>query len=396
MDRPVPRPKPATLPRRAVLTLIVSCSFALAASGCGGEAAEAAAEPVRLGMLLPLSGGSAASGLAMQAAAQLTVDDANAAGGVLGRPVELIVEDDRCDPQSAVEAANRVVSAGAIVSVGGYCSSATVPTLRVFDDASVPMVIPAANSSDLLTPRHPGVFLLSATVDSEALAAVPWMASLGAKRVAFVHDGTSYSLNLAQAGEKAIATADQPTEMVTAATLQVAQGSTDLGATARAVVEADTDLVYYTGYEPDAVQLAGDLERAGYEGTFMGADGVVGNEYLTEAPRILGRDVYATVPPLAEHTPGAAAWTERFTEETGVEAIPYTLQAADAVTLALDAISRAESQDGEAITQAIAATQGLDLLTGPCSFDGGNVRVDVPFTLLRSGTDGVTSLGTSS
>lgn len=331
----------------------------------------------------------------MQAAAQLTVDDANATGGVLGRPVELIVKDDRCDPQAAVEAANQVVAAGASVSVGGYCSSATVPTLKVFDDAGIPMVVPAANSSDLLTPRYPGVFLLSATVDSEALAAVPWMASLGAKRVALVHDGTSYSLNLAEAGERVIAAADKPAQMETAAILQVAQGSTDLGATARAVVEAGTDLVYYTGYEPDAVQLAGDLERAGYTGNFMGADGVVGNDYLTEAPRILGRDVYATVPPLAEHTPGAAAWTERFTEKTGFTALPYTLQAADAVTLALDALSRAASEDGEAVTRAIAATQDLDLLTGPCTFDGGMVRMDVPFTFLRSGSDGVTSLGTS-
>ncbi len=392
MDRPVPRSKPAVVRRRAALTLILSCSLALVTSGCGGAADVAAEVPVRLGLLLPLSGGSAASGLAMRAAAQLTVDDANAAGGVLGRPVELLVEDDRCDPQSAVEAANRVVAAGAIVSVGGYCSSATVPTLKVFDDAGVPMVIPAANSSDLLTPPHPGVFLLTATVDSEALAAVPWMASLGAKRVAFVHDGTSYSLNLAEAGEKAVTASEQ---MVTADTLQVAQGGADFGTTARAVVAADTDLVYYTGYEPDAVQLAGDLQRAGYGGLFMGADGVVGKDYLTEAPRILGRDVYATVPPLAEHTPGAAAWTKRFTEKTGIEAIPYTLQAADAVTLALDAISRATSQDGEAITQAIAATRGLHLLTGPCTFDGGKVRVDVPFTLLRSGAGGVTSLGTS-
>ncbi len=374
---------------------LLSCSFALAVSGCGGGATAAAPEPVRLGLLLPLTGGSAASGLAMQAAARLTVDDANAAGGVLGRPVELVVEDDRCDPQSAVEAANRVVAAGAVVSVGGYCSSATLPTLSVFQSAGIPMVIPAANASDLLAPQYPGVFLLSATVDSEALAAVPWIASLGAKRIAFVHDGTSYSLNLAEAGAKATAAADPSLGLVTAATLQVAQGSTDLGAAARDVVDADTDLVYFTGYEPDAVQLASDLARAGYAGAFMGADGVVGKDFLTEAPRLLGREVYATVPPLAEHTPGAAAWTARFTDKTGLEAIPYTLQAADAVTLALDALNRAGSDDGEALVRTIAATRGLDLLTGPCTFGGGNVRADVPFTLLRSGPEGVTSLGTS-
>lgn len=372
--------------------LVMSAVIGLTASGCSSTPAAVAPEPVRLGLLLPLTGGSAASGLAMQEAAQLTVDDVNADGGVLGRPVELLVEDDRCDPQAAVQAANDVVRAGAVVSVGGYCSSATVPTLKVFHDAGVPMVIPAANSSDLLTPGYPGVFLLSATVDSEAAEAVPWMTSLGATRVAYVHDGTSYSLNLARSGAEIT---DASQEMVTAATLQVSQGSADLGTTAREVIGAEADLVYYTGYEPDAVQLVTDLHEAGYDGAFMGADGVVGDAYLSEAPRILGRDVYATVPPLAEYTPGAADWAQRFTAETGTDAIPYTLQSADAVTLALDAITRAGTVDGEAITRAIAATDELALLSGACSFEGGNVRVNVPFTLLRSGSDGVASMGTS-
>lgn len=375
---------------RSRFVLALCALIGLGATGCSSPPAAAAPEPVLLGLLLPLTGGSAASGLAMREAAQLTVDDVNADGGVLGRPVELVVKDDRCDPQSAVQAANDVVRAGAVVSVGGYCSSATVPTLKVFHDAGVPMVIPAANSSDLLTPGYPGVFLLSATVDSEAEVAVPWMASLGATRVAYVHDGTSYSLNLAQAGAEIT---DVSEAMVTAAILQVSQGSTDLRTTAREVVDAGADLVYYTGYEPDAVQLAADLHEAGYDGVFMGADGVVGDVYLSEAPRILGRDVYATVPPLAEYTPGAADWAQRFTAQTGTEAIPYTLQTADAVTLALDAITRAGDVDGEAITQAIADTDELELLSGTCSFEGGNVRVNVPFTLLRSGADGVSSMG---
>src|SRR5690349_23286108 len=120
--------------------------------------------------------------------AKLAVTEVNAAGGVLGRQIELVAEDDACDPGTAVTAAQTVVKKDVTLSVGGYCSSAVVPTLKIFRDAGIPMIIAQANSTDLIEPRYDSVFLICGTVTAEAEFAVDWMNRLGGKRLAVVHD----------------------------------------------------------------------------------------------------------------------------------------------------------------------------------------------------------------
>src|SRR5690349_14307969 len=106
-------------------------------AGCGDNGRAAAKGVIKLGALLPMTGRSSPSGTGMADAARMAVAEANAAGGVLGRKVELTIGDDACDPGSAVEQANLLIRKGVMVSVGGYCSSATVPTLKIFHGAGV-------------------------------------------------------------------------------------------------------------------------------------------------------------------------------------------------------------------------------------------------------------------
>jgi branched-chain amino acid transport system substrate-binding protein len=92
-----------------------------------------------------------------------------------------------------VVSAKELVRKDITVSVGGGCSVAAVPVLKVFRDAGIPMIIPSANSTDLLAPGYDSVFLLSGTTKVEAQKAVAALANLHATRVAAVHDGTSFS-----------------------------------------------------------------------------------------------------------------------------------------------------------------------------------------------------------
>ncbi|MEP6799023.1 MAG: ABC transporter substrate-binding protein, partial [Lapillicoccus sp.] len=138
------------LAKRNTILLSIASAVALATSACsggligsGGSSGGATdSGPIKLGMVVPISGSSAPTGAYMKNGAQLAVDEINAAGGVLkGRKLELLVEDEACDAQQAVASANKVVSAGVVVSVGGYCSGATLPTLPIFQKANVPMII---------------------------------------------------------------------------------------------------------------------------------------------------------------------------------------------------------------------------------------------------------------
>src|SRR5690349_11048298 len=115
----------------AVLGLLVTgCGQGLLGGGDGaGQTAAGKDGPIVLGMLIPQSGSEAAIGPYMSNAAQLAIDEINAKGGVLGRRLELKTADDACDAQSAAAGANKLVTEGVDVSVGGYCSGATLPTL---------------------------------------------------------------------------------------------------------------------------------------------------------------------------------------------------------------------------------------------------------------------------
>ncbi len=121
---------------------------------------------------MPLTGDNGEVGQRLVEAQQMAVKEVNDAGGVLGHRVELVTGDDACDSGTAVVKANDLVGEDIAVSVGGACSQATVPALKVFRDAGIPMIIPASNSTDLLAPGYDSVFLLSGTTKIEAQRAL--------------------------------------------------------------------------------------------------------------------------------------------------------------------------------------------------------------------------------
>ena len=81
--------------------------------------------------------------------------------------------------------------------VGGYCSGATLPTLKIFGDANVPFVITAANSTKLI-PANPGnAFMINSTGDDQVAKAVEFFGAQGVKSIAIVNQGDAYSQDLA-------------------------------------------------------------------------------------------------------------------------------------------------------------------------------------------------------
>jgi branched-chain amino acid transport system substrate-binding protein len=119
------------------------------------------AADIKIGVLVPTTGGQATYGQDMANAVQLAMDEINKAGG--GNTYSAVVGDDGCDPQQAVNAATKLASSGIAAVVGGYCSGATIPTLKIFGDAKIPFVITAANSTKLI-PANPGnAFMINST-----------------------------------------------------------------------------------------------------------------------------------------------------------------------------------------------------------------------------------------
>lgn len=330
-----------------------------------------------------MSGDNGPTGQRMIKASQMAVKEANDAGGVLGHQVELIVNDDACDPGTAVVSAKELVRKDITVSVGGGCSVAAVPVLKVFRDAGIPMIIPSANSTDLLAPGYDSVFLLSGTTKVEAQKAVAALANLHATRVAAVHDGTSFSETLASA---TVATLRQPDSRITVADhLKLSQGATSYPRVVESVLQDHADAVFYTGYYPEAATLIRDLRAANYQGTILLSDAGTDPVLFTVLNPAQAEGVYGLTLPVPQFEPRAVEWAARFKAAFGNDPGPFTMQAYDAVRLALDAIRRAGSVDRAAVRTAIANTApgDVELLSGPSKFNPDGTQDNPTFMLLR-------------
>ncbi|WP_345042418.1 branched-chain amino acid ABC transporter substrate-binding protein [Streptomyces sannanensis] len=378
---PVPLSTTRTRSRAMALTSVLAVT-ALAATGCNGLGSGSAGKdngPIVLGMDIPLSGSSADIGPYMKNGAQLAIDEINAKGGVLGRKLKLQVEDDACDPKTAVAAANKLVAAGAAVSVGGYCSGATLPTLPVFGRQKIPMIIPAANSNELVEQRLDHVFLINGTGSQQAAAAVQWLTKDGAKKVAVMDDNTSYSKDIADLTAAKLGSGGAPAK---AAQDSVNPGESDYSPNVTSVLKSNPDYVYWTGYYQEGGLLIRQFRQAGYKGKFLVGDGSVDAKLVQIAGDANGEGVHATMTQTPDTTPGAESWIAAYKAKFGSEPGPYSTQSYDAVRVAAEAIKKAGSTDGDKITKALEGLNGFQIFSGPLKFTADHTLSNGGFVIL--------------
>jgi branched-chain amino acid transport system substrate-binding protein len=369
--------------RKAALGVALTAT-ALVTSACGqgilgGDDKKSDKGPILLGMDIPLSGSSADIGPYMKNGGQLAIDEINAKGGVLGRTLQRRAEDDACDPKTAVAAANKLVAAGITASVGGYCSGATLPTLPVFDRAKIPMIIPAANSTELVAQKLKHVFLVNGTGDQQAAAAMAWLTKSGAKKVAVLDDNTSYSKDIAV---RTVAELDKPGAPDKSSLDAVNPGESDYSANVANVLKGHPDFVYWTGYYQEGGLILRQLRQAGYTGKFMVGDGSVDTKLVKIAGDKAAEGTYATMTQTPDTIEGAQGWIANYKQKFGAEPGPYSTQAYDAVRVAAEAIKNADSTDGDKIVTALEGISGFPLFSGPLKFTPQHTLTSGGFVIL--------------
>ncbi|MEO6144023.1 MAG: branched-chain amino acid ABC transporter substrate-binding protein, partial [Dermatophilaceae bacterium] len=324
-----------------------------------------ASGPIKLGMVVPISGSSAPTGAYMKNGAQLAVDEINKAGGILdGRKLELLVQDEACDAQQAVASANKVVSAGAVVSVGGYCSGATLPTLPIFQKANVPMIIPAANSQELVAQGLDNVFMINGTGKQQSTTALAFMKKAGHATVALVDDNTSYSKDITT---ETAAQIQKDGGVKVVLKTSVTAGESDYSAVVRNIMAKKPALVYWTGYYQEGGLVINQLKKAGFTGKVMVADGSV-DPSLAQIAGVGAEGVYATMTQTPDTLEGAEKWIADYKAKFSADPGPYSTQSYDAVRLAAKAISDAGSTKGVDVIKALEAIDGFTMFSGPLKF----------------------------
>ena len=161
---------------------------------------------VLIGMAAPMTGATNAwFGEQVEHGAAMAVADLNTAGGVLGQQVRLITVDDYCDPEQAVAAAKKLVSEGVIFVVGHFCSHSSIPASEVYEAAGVLMMSPGSSNPMLTELGRTNVFRFLHRDDALGVVAAKYIADHWPdKKIAILHDRTTYGKGLADETKKAL------------------------------------------------------------------------------------------------------------------------------------------------------------------------------------------------
>lgn len=384
MGTPHTRRAPGVRAAAAIASLVV---LAGCGSGLGSESADEGETegPIKLGMLAPFSGTESAFGGYMKNGATMAVDEINEAGGVDGRDLELVTEDDACDATTAVAGANKLVSEGVAASVGGYCSGSTLPTLPIFGDANLPMVIPAANSNALVDAGQSNVFLINGTGTQQAKAAVAYAQKIDAQQIGVVNDTTDYSADLA----KSFVAQAEEAGMEILFDDSVNPKEKDYAAEANTIAKSGADLVYWTGYYQEGGLINRQSQDAGYDKVFMVADGSVDATFAEISGADYTDNVVATFTQTPDMLEGAEDWIANYTEQFGADPGPYSTQSYDAVRVMAEGMKNAGSTDGDAVIEALEGLEGFEIFSGPLTFTPEHTLSEGGFAILEINDEGV-------
>jgi len=198
--------------RKVTLSLLVIYMvFALA--GCGGqpakpaEPAEApkAAESIPVGVVLPMTGANAYISRDHLNGFKLAIDEANAAGGISGRKIELFIEDDRSTPSESVSCTRKLITQHKVVAIlGPFNSSCALAARDVTKEANVPQLLVGA-STDSVVVGYPNVFRLGSNNTLQTIPFVEWLVvEKGKKNVAVLYENTDWGRGLCEMSEKVV------------------------------------------------------------------------------------------------------------------------------------------------------------------------------------------------
>lgn len=328
----------------AFLLFIVHFSLFTVFTGCAKKE-----DTVKIGVAGPMTGDQAKMGTDLKNGVELAVSEWNEKGGALGKKIELFIEDDQHDPKLAVTVANKLSNSGVAGVIGHWNSSASIPASEVYKDRSnIPMITPASTNPRLTERGFENVFRVCGRDDQQGKIAAEFVAkSLKVKKVAIIHDKTTYGQGLADEFKKALGNA---AEVVYYGV--VIQGDKDFRAVLTSIKDKKPDIIYFGGIYPEAGLLVKQAKELGIKAPFMSGDGTIDKEFIKIAGKENAEGTYLTFSPDPLNIPTAKAFLDKYHAKYG-EHGPYSIYAYDAANILLTGISEAGITDGKKIADAI-------------------------------------------
>ncbi len=341
--------------------LLVALAAIAALAGCGGGEED---KTIPIAMVGPVTGQNASFGAQMKNGAEMAVADINAAGGVLGKTLDLSVGDDACDPKQAVAVANQMAAAEVKLVAGHYCSGSSIPASKVYADANMVQISPASTNPTLTDERAgPNIYRVCGRDDQQGSVAGKYLAThFGDKNIAFVDDKSAYGKGIAEETEKAMTAAGKKAAM----NESISAGEKDFSALVSKLKQANIDVVYFGGYHTEAGLIVRQMRDQGMTAILMGGDALMTQE-LWSITGDAGEGTLVTFSPDPRKNPAAADVVKRF-KDKGVEPEGYVLYTYAAVQAWKQAVEKAKSTEVGDVVKAMNDSE-FDTVIGKFKFN---------------------------
>ena len=344
------------------LGLISTLLFALACqpTGSGGD-------KVRIGVFMSMTGDTANFGISSVNGIKLAADEVNAAGGINGKQIELLVQDDRSDASEAATIVTKFVTQDQVHAIlGEVASSRSIAAAPIAQNAKIPMLTPSSTNPEV-TKKGDFIFR-SCFIDPVQGAAIAQFGAktLGAKRGALMVDRKNdYSTGL----EKVINEVFTRLGGQIVVTQSYQAGDQDFNAQITSIKGANPDVIFVPGYYGDVALFAKQARDKGITVPLLGGDGWDSPSLYQIGGAALNGCYFSNHYSPDDADPAVQKFVGDYKARYGTVPDALAATAYDAARIMFDAIKRANALDGPAIRAALAATQDFPGVTGRVTFN---------------------------
>lgn len=330
---------------------------------------------VKIGLMGPMTGDYASEGQEMKLVLELLASDINKAGGINGDTVEVMVEDDAFDPRTASLAANRLSTRDIVAVVGTYGSSITEATQNIYDESEIIQIANGA-TSNRLTEKGLEYFLrTSPRNDEQSRVAAKTIKSMNFKRIAVLHDNSSFAKGLASETKDLMKKQGMNIVFYDALTPKQRDYNTIL----TQIKATNPDVVFFTGYYSDGGTLLKQAREMGWKVPFLGGDATNNPDLVKIAGKQAADGFMCLSPPLPNDliNPQAKAFLKSFKAQHGrYPTSIYAVLAGDGFRVIVEAVKQTRSTDADKLVAYMKNKMDkFPGLTGQISFDKRGDRV---------------------
>jgi branched-chain amino acid transport system substrate-binding protein len=342
---------------KKITTFGLALGIAIATAGV-------ATAQVKFGVGGPITGPNAATGAQMKNGVDQAAADINAAGGILGQKISVSYGDDVSDPKQGVSVANKFAADGVKFVIGHYNSGVTIPSSEVYQENGILQITPASTNPTVTERKMWNIFRVCGRDDQQGQVAGEYIVKhFKGKKIAVVHDKTTYGKGLADEMKKTINKAGMKEVLYEG----INTGEKDFSALVSKIKQSGADLIYWGGLYTEGGLIVRQMRDQGVKAPLMGGDGITSDEFASiGGPGVEG--TLMTYGPDPRNKPDAKKVVEEFRAKK-FEPEAYTLYSYAGVQIIKQAAEAAKSLDPKKVAEKMHSGMPFKTVLGDISYD---------------------------